>query len=701
MNDLFLKGGLRKKIIKNKSNLKLKLKLKSKSKSKNKKESKLKYKKIYDEEEILENDKKKMVGLKKHKTLSKFNTIWVVSHSYDTYKKNRDMVLKLKLKLGFYITFYKKYLNEDEINEFIKNMKQKSLNSNKNLNNNFKNIKNKIYDNFEKILIKTQTTDEDDKNEKNKTVNYYNKYAPYKELQNNLNKMSDMTINELNKYFIQNEYLPYENSFYVKKGTNIYKGVKYFYSKKDEIPFFEKVKYGYYGDKYIGFKYAKRYSGGLQVYKTKKDLKIFDITNDDNIKYILSLIDEKSKKKFFKDVTYKFFAHCVKMKYGVNINKYYQAYLISIYFDYFPEQWLYKMEDKDYLPTTDSNGKTYTGWYFGHGYIDRVCAEGIMLLIQDKYDGLTCISGYYTPYMGTTQNEIIIWNQYDNLERIDNDPLDSMIFKNTLPFDVSKMVFNENMSNYNKNFKYNLYYFNNYFTNKKDFEIPKELNNKEHVKVISLNIHNFVSLNLNDNFTNISKALLQMLKLYDVDICFIEEYYKNDKIIDSKYNIIHDLSHIGLVVLYKKTLELNNIYFITLNNIKGFDKRRFALFFEYNNKKYALTHLEIGERFIARDNNIVSPNEFLRIAEFNSSIRIKQLEQILKENPDVIIGDMNFNKYDKEFIFMLKKKYYTQFVDFTSIHGTQVDFIFSKTPYNFAKTIPFSFSDHLPIFAIL
>ena len=62
---------------------------------------------------------------------------------------------------------------------------------------------------------------------------------------------------------------------------------------------------------------------------------------------------------------------------------------------------------------------------------------------------------------------------------------------------------------------------------------------------------------------------------------------------------------------------------------------------------------------------------------------------------------MNFNKYDKEFIYMLKNKYYTQFVDFTSVHGTQVDFIFSKSPYNFAKTIPYSFSDHLPLFAIL
>jgi endonuclease/exonuclease/phosphatase family metal-dependent hydrolase len=192
-----------------------------------------------------------------------------------------------------------------------------------------------------------------------------------------------------------------------------------------------------------------------------------------------------------------------------------------------------------------------------------------------------------------------------------------------------------------------------------------------------------------------------MLKLSDVDLCFIEEYYISDNIIDKNYNVIQNPKHIGLVVLYKKTIELKNIYSIKLHNKKGFDNRRFALFFDYNDRKFALTHLEIGKRFINRDYSIVPPNEFIEIANFNSNLRIQQLEEILKENPDVIIGDMNFNKYDKEFLFMLKNKYYTNFVDYTSIHGTQVDFIFSKKPYSFIKTINFSFSDHLPIFAIL
>jgi hypothetical protein len=48
----------------------------------------------------------------------------------------------------------------------------------------------------------------------------------------------------------------------------------------------------------------------------------------------------------------------------------------------------------------------------------------------------------------------------------------------------------------------------------------------------------------------------------------MEEYYISDKIIDSKYNVIQDVSHLGLVVLYKKTLEVKNIYSITNSIMK-------------------------------------------------------------------------------------------------------------------------------------
>jgi hypothetical protein len=414
------------------------------------------------EEKILEDDKKKILIINKSKKLENFEILWINLNKTEVYEKRiKKKVLDLKLKLGYNIIYYKKYFNEEELNELINNIKKMKK---ENLNKNFQNIENKIYDDFEKLL-----------NKKQEKINYYDLYAPYKEIQNLFNNKSNISINELNKLLLQNEYILYENSFCLKKNTKIYKGVKYFYSKKEELPFLKKLKYGYYGDKYIALKYAKLYHGGLQVYKTKKDFKLFNVTNDDNIRYILSLINENSNEIFFKNFTYKKFSHYIKMKYGVNINKYYQAYLISLYFNYYPVQWLIKKEDVDYLPEIDSNGRKYTGWYFGHGYIDRICLEGIMNLIKDKYDGVTCIAGYYTPYMERTQNEVIIWNQQSNLERIETDPLDSMNFKKILPFDVSKILLNEKISICNINFKFNLFYFDNYFTNKKIFDVPKEL----------------------------------------------------------------------------------------------------------------------------------------------------------------------------------------------------------------------------------
>ena len=40
------------------------------------------------------------------------------------------------------------------------------------------------------------------------------------------------------------------------------------------------------------------------------------------------------------------------------------------------------------------NDKSYTGWYFGAGYLDRICAYGIQLLFKNKFDGISSKSGF-------------------------------------------------------------------------------------------------------------------------------------------------------------------------------------------------------------------------------------------------------------------------------------------------------------------
>ena len=59
----------------------------------------------------------------------------------------------------------------------------------------------------------------------------------------------------------------------------IYKGVKYFYDADQEAKLFN-FEITYLGDKGTAFSYAKRYNGGIQVYQPKRDLKLFNVTND-------------------------------------------------------------------------------------------------------------------------------------------------------------------------------------------------------------------------------------------------------------------------------------------------------------------------------------------------------------------------------------------------------------------------------------
>ena len=71
----------------------------------------------------------------------------------------------------------------------------------------------------------------------------------------------------------ENKFTKDGSNYIFKKGNYIYKGTKYFYKPEDEKQFFDTLPFGYYGDKYVAYYYSKRYSGGLQVYKLRKDLK--------------------------------------------------------------------------------------------------------------------------------------------------------------------------------------------------------------------------------------------------------------------------------------------------------------------------------------------------------------------------------------------------------------------------------------------
>ncbi len=535
-----------------------------------------------------------------------------------------------------------------------------------------------------------------------KSDTYAELYEPYQKLSKVLQVLKNIT--EKIESSLEHKFKPDPdgNNFIFEKGNYIYKGTKYFYKPSDDEKFFSSLPFGYYGDKYVGYFYAKRYSGGLQVYKLKKDLRLFNVTNDSNMKMISDLILAKFKAGkaddiFFDEVSYKEFYKAIKMKYGVGINKYYQAYNIAKY-TRFNEMWLYEPPTEEINQFRNNYDKSYTGWYYGAGNVDRVCAKGIMLLMQDKFDGISGKTGFYSPFSSMTGTEVIIWKQSDVLQRRPKHKYDSTQFVKKLHFDPFKINFDINLSNKNDNFRM----INFYLNHKLDLAKTNIQSKPTDLRIMSLNVHNFNSINLDDNPLDILKTILDLCAHLDIDLCCLQEYYTDIEIKSDTYAYIKDPSHIGLVLIYKKTLPIQNQNSFKLPNEKYMDQRRFGLSFELNGKKFVITHLEIGKRYFDRSGSLLYADELYKIIKLNNSIRIKQLKTILASDPDYIIGDFNFNNLDSEYKYLTEDhSYYTGLVDYTTPFGKQVDFIFAKEKYKYFTKINFNLSDHLPVVAII
>ena len=360
--------------------------------------------------------------------------------------------------------------------------------------------------------------------------------------------------------------------------------------------------------------------------------------------------------------------------------------------------WLYLPEGniKEYRNNYD---KSYTGWYYGAGNIDRVCAKGIMLLIKYEFDGISGKTGFFTPFSSTTGTEIIIWNQKDVLQRRPNHKYDSMQFVKYLHFDPFKINFDINLAAKNENFRMINFYTKHQINLD---QIKTHISNMpKGLRIMSLNMHNLKSINLDDNPVFILEQLLKLLEAYDVDLLCCQEYYTNIKIDSNKYNFLIDDKHVGLVLIYKKSLNITDISHFKLPNEQYYDQRRFGLLFNIDNKKFCSTHLEIGKRFVDRSGSLLYADDLYKVIIANYATRKKQLDKILEHDPDYIIGDFNFNNFDKEFAYISEMGYYTGIVDYTTPFGKQVDFVFAKNKYNYFEKISYPYSDHLPIIAVI
>lgn len=534
------------------------------------------------------------------------------------------------------------------------------------------------------------------------TDDYYEQIYPiYKKISNKLHYLTS-SVDKRIKISLEHKFKLSEDgiNYIFPKGNYLYKGVKYFYTPEEELKHIHEI--GFYGDKYIGYYYAKRYNGVLQVYKLKKDLKLFNVTNDKNIYFILDIIKTnyldkgKADSIFFNNVSYKEFYKSVKTKYGVGINKYFQAYNISKY-SKFNDIWLYEPEG-DLTKYRNSSDKSYTGWYYGAGYIDRVCAYGIMLLIKDNFNGITCTTGFYSPYTSTTSTEIILWDTITLIERRPKHKYDSMQFMKKLDFNPLSIKFNTDFYRSNTNFRLIKFYLKNKFDETTKTDQIKQTNQTNQIKLLSFSVNNFLSINVNDTLEIILSNFNKLLISNDIDVCCLQNCYKNyellEKYIDKKYTI-KKYTSCGIILMYKSNLNITNMSNLDIGKYSG------AVFFELNKKKYAIVKLDNGKSFKDRSGSLYEPVELLKIIAFNSNNRINQLNKIISNDPFYIIGDFAFTPFDKEYIHLSNAEYNSKKIEFTTIEGEQMDFAFSKEDYKYFNTVKFPYSDHLPIICVL
>jgi hypothetical protein len=538
-------------------------------------------------------------------------------------------------------------------------------------------------------------------------VDPYTKIYPiYKNITKKLSYLTS-TVEKRIKISLDKKFILADDgiNYIFSKGNYLYKGVKYFYTPEDEKKFTKSdSNMGFYGDKYLAYYYAKRYNGTLQVYRLKKDLKLFNITNDKNIYLILDQIKinyidkNKADDIFFDNISYKEFYKSVKTKYGVGINKYFQAYNISKY-SKFNDMWLYEPEGELNL-YKNNNDKSYTGWYYGAGFIDRICAKGIMLLINDKFNGITGSTGFYSPYVSTTSTEIIIWDQNNYVQRRPKHKYDSMQFMKKLDFDPLKINFNTDFCSLNENFKLVKFYLNNKFD---AYSKTKSESISNNTKLLSFCINNFNSINLDDTPKIIIDKLKKLIEINDIDICCLQDCYTNKEILIDVFNaspIMYKidttyLSNLGIVLIYKNQITITN-----KSIVSNLGNKSSAVLFDFNNKKYCVVRLDSGKPLKDRSNSLYEPSTLLNIISFNSNNKINDINKIISNNPDYILGNFSFTKEDKAFEHLTNNKYMTQYVSYTTIDNVQMDFVFSKVKYNSLNTLKFPYSNHLPIVCV-
>ena len=496
------------------------------------------------------------------------------------------------------------------------------------------------------------------------------------------------------------------------KDSSLYKGVPWFYPTdyvfkppKSKSP----VHQSYYADVYVGTFYSFLLPGGLNAFRCKRQLKLLNLDNKNNVrKLIKQFLDpsiDGSKKNSPNSQFYKHMRYLISFKYNLH-NKDLKHRTEDVA----------KMFNRNILAinTKDKHELAMPAVYCDHEdkhsltvfrYEEDLPISNLIIMMTDAlgYDG-TYTSQITNPFtwLGTNHLEIVLGRQ-DNIERDGENKYDWTNWGIEKDFVLPIEEFDYNFEGFqNKNYDFGIYNFY------KRMLVPTILNYDSY-DFGTINVHYFDSINtkltkedcIRGAISIMNKLELKFLCLQEVDYLdtelldkivtaaglytsvgdFEKEHYSSNtlRLGDRLHNAV--ISTAKLTILDNKLLPEARI-----------GKPRHFIKFKHPNYKditFLTTHLAIIPKSAKR----------VFTCDKNTEVRLKQLIEIKKSDPDIILGDLNITKGDQVEFNALSGMFYALNnlnIESTTPFNNQTDYILSKIPriLKDCMAINYKYSDH-------
>jgi endonuclease/exonuclease/phosphatase family metal-dependent hydrolase len=499
----------------------------------------------------------------------------------------------------------------------------------------------------------------------------------------------------------------------LEKGEYLYKTMLGFITPEMEEKFLRthQTDLLWFGNIYIAYRFALEIWGGINPYKVKEDIILFDYFDPANMEVLLKFIKNKygENSQMYRNTT-------LYTGYKMNKNDQLKKILKQ---SYWQEIWRFNtplIEPYSALYCDyDKNVEIFNPASYkikGNYYHDKILLKEVFkdFLFKNGIHGIIRKQIRSTIELyGLTREEIILTGNIVK-NKLMMDTTHSYYWKNWNPKDFkipsNGFIFDMSFETKNQNFQIIKFYLNN---NNCDYKSINIKNNE--VSILTYNVHNWININASITKEQNFKDIINLIKKIPCHIVLLQEVntqYINKQTIISKMGEMNYIDYIyapnggqyksskqsTYIMLFSKIkLNSKNIIDLTMARYK-----RNCLVVAYKGIKIAGVHLEIGKNI---HNINLDPDTRLQYQNENEEIRIKQLNSLT--NNDIIVGDFNFDMNDKESKWLRKEKNFGLVDDRLSTNpfGTRTDMLFINLSSNIVATksitIECNYSDHLPV----